>query len=223
MTATARRPGNRSPYAVEELTVILHRSRLGAAWRWRTELFTLAVMLTAWWWLTRLTGGALWGLLVFLGILAVLLTIPHSRQFLAARLWCLVTRHRLQRAFWELRLHTRAGHLPLILWTHGTKVGERVFVLARAGTCAADFENTAPELAAACAAREARITASPRWSQLVTIDILRRDLLTARHVASTLSGLAGPIIVPSQRVDSDTDPEPEPATWPELAPGDTRS
>src|ERR1700677_2750945 len=107
--------GGRSPYLIDELTIVMRRSRLGMAWRWRSELLILAATLTAWWWLTRLMGGAIWGGLLFLGILAALLLVPHSRRFILARFWCLVSRHRLQRACWELRLHTRSGRLPLIL------------------------------------------------------------------------------------------------------------
>jgi hypothetical protein len=146
--------------------------------------------------------------------------LPWTRRFLAARFWCLVTRHRLQRAFWEMRLHTRAGHLPLILATYGTKVGERVLVLARAGTSLADYEDAADVFAAACGAREARVSASPRWSQLITIDILRRDILAPRRVVpSVLVDVAGPVTVPA----ASPEPGPEPVTWPQISPGDTRS
>ncbi len=40
---------------------------------------------------------------------------------------------------------------------------------------------------AACYARDARVTRNSRWSQLVTIDIIRRDTLAAKQsVASPL-------------------------------------
>ncbi len=39
---------------------------------------------------------------------------------------------------------------------------------------------------AACYAREARVTRNPRWSQLVTIDIIRRDKLAANHTVPSL-------------------------------------
>jgi hypothetical protein len=215
----------RSPYQLEELTVALHRSRLGAFWRWRTEMSVLSGGATGFLECWHCIGPGLSGV-AFGGGLALAAALPWTRRFLAARFWCLVTRHRLQRAFWEMRLHTRAGHLPLILWMHGTKVGERVFILARAGTSVSDYEDAADVFAAACGAREARVTASRRWSQLITIDILRRDILTPRKVIrSTLADLAGPVIVPAQRAV----PEParEPVTdspaWPGIEPGDTRS
>lgn len=212
----------RSPYAFEELTILLRRSRLGMAWRWRTEMTLVSAgsggFLETW----HLIGPDLAGT-AFGGGLALALALPWSRRFMAARFWCLVTRHRLQRAFWETRLHTRAGHLPLVLWTRGTKVGERACVLARAGMSAADFEDAVPAFAAACGAREARVTFSPRWSQLITIDILRRDLLSPRNVVpSTLVDLAGPVTVPVPvQVQADEhEPVDGTRTWPEIAPGD---
>ena len=49
---------------------------------------------------------------------------------------------------WEARLHTRAGRLPLVLWARPTRVGERLFVVCRAGICAEDFEAHIGELLA---------------------------------------------------------------------------
>src|SRR5215469_3520318 len=75
------------------------------------------------------------------------------------------------------------------LWTRPTKVGERAWVLCRAGICAEDFEDCIGELRAACFARDARVTRNLRWSQMLTTDIIRRDTLAASHeVASLLPG-----------------------------------
>ena len=113
------------------------------------------------------------------------------RRFAVRRFWCVLARHRIQRLCYEARLHTRAGRLPLVLWTRPTKVGERARILCRAGICAADFTAHAPEIAAACYARDARVTHNPRWSHLVTIDVIRRDTLAAREsVASPLPALS---------------------------------
>ena len=102
-----------------------------------------------------------------------------------------LARHRLQRLCYEARLHTRSGRLPLVLWTRPTKVGERLFVWCRAGISAEDFEQHTGELRAACYARDARVTRNSRWSQLVTIDIIRRDTLAAKHtVGSPLTRLS---------------------------------
>ena len=121
---------------------------------------------------------------------AVVLAVPHSRRFITRRFWCVLARHRLQRLCYEARLHTRSGRLPLVLWTRPTKVGERTWVLCRAGICAEDFEARIGELRAACYARDARVTRNRRWSHLVTIDIIRRDTLAASElIASPLQRL----------------------------------
>jgi hypothetical protein len=69
-----------------------------------------------------------------------------------------------------------------VLRIHPTKVGERALVWCRAGICAADFEAHAPEIAAACYARQARVEGHKRWAQLVQVDIVRRDTLAPHHV-----------------------------------------
>ena len=102
---------------------------------------------------------------------------PESRRYLARHAWCLVSRHRLQRVCYEARLHTRAGRLPAICWIRPTKVGERAWILCRAGICADDFDAYKQEIAAACYAREARVIRNKKWSQLVTLDIVRHDPL----------------------------------------------
>ena len=126
-----------------------------------------------------------WAVIILAAVAVVVLAVPHSRRFITRRFWCVLARHRLQRLCYEARLHTRSGRLPLILWTRPTKVGERTWVLCRAGICAEDFEARIGELRAAC---YARITRNKRWSHLLTIDIIRRDTLAARQrVASPLA------------------------------------
>ena len=135
----------------------------------------------------RAAGGStpgpplIWAAIILAGLLAVAFAVPHSRRFITRRAWCVLARHRLQRLCYEARLHTRSGRLPLILWTRPTRVGERTWVLCRAGICAEDFEAHIGELRAACYARDARVTRNRRWSHLITIDIIRRDTLAARE------------------------------------------
>jgi hypothetical protein len=169
-----------NPYAFDGLAVTMHRSAAGVAWRWRTELAILA-----------LTGAGLWKLAhlitytwaaVTLGLILLSVgVLPWTRR----RFWCVLARHRIHKLCWETRLHTRAGRLPLVLWVRPTKVGERLHLLCRAGICAEDFDAHIGELRAACFAREARVTRNRRWSQLVTIDIIRRDTLAATHTVPT--------------------------------------
>jgi hypothetical protein len=140
--------------------------------------------------------------------------LPHSRRFITRRAWCVLARHRLQRLCYEARLHTRSGRLPLILWTRPTNVGERAWVLCRAGISAEDFADRTGELRAACYARDARVTRNRRWSHLITIDIIRRDTLAASQIiASPLERLTARYqhhpalaLVP--------DPDPGPVPWP---------
>jgi hypothetical protein len=57
--------------------------------------------------------------------------------------------------------------------------------LARAGICADEFDACKAEIAAACYAREARITRSKKWSHLVTLDIVRHDPLGTGHIIAS--------------------------------------
>jgi hypothetical protein len=186
-------PTARSPFPLDAISVKIHRSAFGMFWRWRTELTAMVAGLAAWlrvsWWL----GTYLWSLAVLGGLVLVLLLIPHSRRFLLARFWCTFTRHRLQRVFWELRLHTRAGHLPWVLWTRPTLVGVRALIVLRAGMTFEDFEDSAAEIATACGAIDCRVTASARWPSLTVIDVIRRDALgPGRVIRSPLAELPDP-------------------------------
>jgi hypothetical protein len=184
MPANVNRNRNRNlrsnPYAFDDLAVQAHRSAAGVAWRWRTELLALAVGITA---VVKLTAvlTLTWAAVVLAAGLAVLLAIPPTRRFITRRFWCVLARHRIQRLCYEARLHTRAGRLPLVIWTRPTKVGERAWVICRAGICAEDFEAHIGELRAACYARDARVTRNTTFSQLTRIDIIRRDTLAPKE------------------------------------------
>ena len=180
-STTGRSLGRTSPYVIEGMAVTFHRTAAGMAWRWRTELLVLTLTTAALLRLHFTMGGWIWPPVLAGLVVLVLLAIPSSRRYLTRRFWCVLARHRIQRLCWEARLHTRAGRLPLVLWTRPTKVGERAWLLCRAGICAEDFEDHIGELRAACYARDARVTRNTRWSQLITIDIIRRDTLAAAH------------------------------------------
>jgi len=183
------RNSRNNPYLLVDLFASFHRSAARTAWRWRTELAILTTISAALWRLTLLTTLT-WAAIVLAALVLALLAVPVTRRFITRRFWCVLGRHRLQRLCYEARLHTRSGRLPLVLWTRPTKVGERSRILCRAGICAEDFEAHIGELRAACYARDARVTRNIRWSQIVTIDIVRRDTLAASHsVPSPLPGL----------------------------------
>jgi hypothetical protein len=170
-----------SPYIIENLAVTFHRSVAGMAWRWRTELLTLLLIASTLDWLHDTIGNWIMTGIASGAVVLALFAVPQPRCYITRRFWCVLARHRIQRLCWEARLHTRAGRLPLILWTRPTKVGERAWLLCRAGICAEDFDDHTGELRAACYARDARVTRNTRWSQLVVIDIIRRDTLAAAH------------------------------------------
>jgi hypothetical protein len=181
---TSARSQRTNPYLFENAFASFHTTMAGAAWRWRTELAILA-MLTAVLWRLTLLITLTWAALVLAALGSLVFGVPHSRRFITRRFWCVLARHRLQRLCWEARLHTRSGRLPLILWIRPTQVGERAWVLCRAGISAEDFQDHIGELAAACYARDARVTRNRRWSHLVTIDIIRRDTLAAGHTITS--------------------------------------
>jgi len=191
-TRTGSRNQRNNPYLFDGLFVTFHHSAAGVAWRWRTELAILTLLTAALWRLTLLVT-IIRAAIALAALVLVLLAVPVTRRFITRRFWCVLARHRIQRLCYEARLHTRTGRLPLVLWTRPTKVGERARVLCRAGICAEDFEAHIGELRAACFARDARVTRNPRWSQLVTIDIIRRDTLAAsQSVPSPLQSLGPP-------------------------------
>jgi hypothetical protein len=189
MSSTKTRGTRDELYPFDNIIVKVHRSGAGLAWRWRTELLILGGFLAALAWLSgQIT--ITWAPVVLAAALGIIFPIPAIRRFIIRRFWCVLARHRFQRLCWEARLHTRAGRLPVVVWTRPTKVGERLHIWCRAGVASKDFEQHTDELAAACYAREARVTRNRRWSQLVAIDIIRRDTLAAKHqVGSPLTRL----------------------------------
>lgn len=186
MTTTKTRGKRDNPYLLDDLLVTMHRSALGRLWRWRTETLMLTCVASALAWLSgQIT--LTWAAVVLAAAAVILFTVPVTRRFLIARFWCVLSRHRFQRVCFEARLHTRTGRVPPVLWVRPTKVGERLTVWCRAGVAVEDFEQHTGEIRAACYAREARVTMNTRWSQIVTIDIIRHDTLAAnRSVASAL-------------------------------------
>ena len=136
MTSTKTRNSKRDSdlYSFDQFIVKVHRSAAGTAWRWRTELLTLGGLLAALYWLSRQIT-IIWAAVVLAAAIGIIFAVPWSRRFITRRFWCVLARHRFHRLCWEARLHTRAGRLPVVLWTRPTKVGERLTVWCRAGIC----------------------------------------------------------------------------------------
>lgn len=212
--------------AMEVQTVTIRRSVTGMVWRWRSEVGLLAGGATGFFECWHCIGLDPAG--YALGVPAALAAaLPWSRRYLLGRFWCLVTRHRLQTVMWELRLHTRAYRLPLVLWIRPTPVGERAWIVLRAGLCPADFEKVTDEIASACNARESRVTGSRRVKSLIRVDVIRRDLLApGKVIPSRLP--AGPVpaaVVPDwlalpddSAPEDDSAPVPAASGWPHVAP-----
>ena len=226
MAALTKPRGKRdNPYILDDLFVTVHRSAAGTAWRWRTELTTLGSLTVALLWLTGQLHSIIWASLVLAAVLGVLLGVPACRRFTVRRFWCVLSRHRFHRMCFEGRLHTRTGRVPPVLWVRPTKVGERLFIWLRAGLSAEDFEKQTGELRAACYARDARVTRNVRWSQLVTIDIIRRDTLAASHAPDSpfrkllaeraRTALPVPVAVPAAVTDDADADESGPPPWPQ--------
>jgi len=170
-----------NPYTLDDFAVKFHRTMAGVLWRWRTEVIVCAAVLAGFGLLAHHVG--VWrATAAIVGPCVLMAVVPWTRRWLTTRFWCLLSRHRLQRLCYEARLHTRSGRLPLILWIRPTPVGERAWLWCRAGICAEDFEAHLGEIRGACYARDARCDRNRRWSQLVTIEIIRRDPLTAGNV-----------------------------------------
>jgi hypothetical protein len=187
MPQSSPRNHRNNPYVLDRAFAQVHHSAAGTLWRFRTELAALVTAVTGAWELAAAITVA-WALIV-MGVSAMtVLAVPWIRQLVAGRVWCVLSRHRIQRVCFETRMHTRSGRLPLVLRITPTEVGERALIWCRAGICADDFTAHAPEIAAACLARQARVEGSKKWAQLVYVDIVRRDTLAAHHVIR--SGLA---------------------------------
>ena len=172
-----------NPYPLDRLLGQVHHSAAGSLWRFRTELSALLAGTTGIWELAKAVTLT-WAVIIVAMLALAVMAVPPIRRLIIRRAWCVLSRHRIQRACFETRMHTRSGRLPLVLRITPTEVGERALIWCRAGICAADFEAHAAEIAAACYARQARIEASRRWAQPVQLDIVRRDTL-APHLVIT--------------------------------------
>jgi hypothetical protein len=183
MPASSSRNHRNNPYPLDKMFAQVHHSAAGSLWRFRTELTGLLAATAGAWELAKAITLA-WALIILATLALAVITVPLTRRLAIRRAWCVLSRHRIQRVCFETRMHTRSGRLPMVLRIFPTEVGERALIWCRAGICAEDFEAHAPEIAAACCARQVRIEANRRWAQLVQLDIVRRDTL-APHLVIT--------------------------------------
>jgi len=179
-SSSARNHRN-NPYVLDRAFVRVHHSAAGTLFRFRTELATLTATAAGGWELVKAITLT-WAVVTLTITATVVTVVPWTRRFIIRRVWCVLSRHRIQKVCYETRMHTRSGRLPLVLRIHPTQVGERALIWCRAGICAADFEAHAQEIAAACYARQTRVEGNKRWAQLVNVDIVRHDTLGTHQV-----------------------------------------
>jgi hypothetical protein len=190
MARSSARTRRDTPYPLDKMFVQVHRSAAGVLWRFRTELATLAAGVIGIWELDRAVAAS-WTVVILIVSTVAITVLPQARRQVIRRACCVLSRHRIHRVCFETRMHTRSGRLPLVVRIFPTEVGERAIIWCRAGICSEDFELNAAEIAAACYARQARIEGHRRWTQIVILDIVRRDTLAPHYVIP--SGLpAGP-------------------------------
>ena len=154
-----------------------------AGWIWRhlPELLVLLVVVLAWRWLAGFLGGLL-AVLPLLALVVGAVVWPPSRKVLAVVAGWRLTRHRLRAGLLEARVTTPSGRPPAYLGSWPTSVGERVWLWCPPGIAAEDLEDETERLRAACIAREIRINRDVRFSALMTVDVIRRDTLSAKRV-----------------------------------------
>lgn len=158
---------------------------LGLVVRMRAEITVVVLGLVVWAWLVDRVAAPVAAVLV--GItLAVLAAIGPTRRYLVRRALAVLTRHRLRQAFVERRVMNYSGNLPVLLWSRPTPVGERVWVLMRAGIDLADVEHNLDHIASTCFARAARATAWRAMTALVVVEVVRLDPLAAAAPASSV-------------------------------------
>lgn len=170
---------------------------LGLVIRLRAELFVgLVTLVVGLWLVERMPAWAAGALAVVLA-LAVAVWTP-SRRYVVRRGLAVLTRHRLRAVFVERRVMNHTGNVPVLFWSRPTPVGERVWLLVRAGIDARDIEHNLSHVAAGCFAADARVTTHPRISALVVVDVIRRDPLSGSTVDSPL-GTPTPLPVSRMR------------------------
>jgi hypothetical protein len=166
--------------AVEVIGPQLHRSwwvqALLAVWRCSIEITLAVLLLIAWFRLhAHMPSYAVACVMAF--PLVALCNFRLPRRWIVGWFYVLVVRHRLRTALVQLGSRNRSGKLPWLIWWHPTPVRERVWLCLVEGMSAAQIEEAADALAAACFARQVRVETNRRMTVFVRVDIIRRDPL----------------------------------------------
>lgn len=170
-----RRAGARQTWVGLEFALgkVARSNAIVAAWRWRYELAAAGGLAAPWIALHAAAAAPVTAGLA--AALALIASFPSGRRFLAARLWCIVTPHRIRSACAHAWIHSRFGKLPVILMTRRQPFGERVYLWCRAGISAADFSSARKLLTAACMATDVHVSRRSRYAHLVALDVIRRE------------------------------------------------
>jgi hypothetical protein len=148
------------------------------ALRWRTELLLVSAVLAVHFGLSRvLPGGTGWHWTAALIACGALLCWPRLRRLMRSRLICARSRRRVLACCRETRVANTTGQLPRVLKVRTTPVGERLWLSLRPGQSAELLEARIEEFRAAAKARDVQIARDPGGAHLVTLDVIRRDLL----------------------------------------------
>jgi hypothetical protein len=222
MMPLPRRAGARQTRAGLEYALgrVARANVIVAASRWRYELVAAGGLAAPWIALPTAAAAALTaGLAAALGVTAC---FPRGRRLLAARLWCIVTPHRIRSACAHAWIHSRYGKLPVILLTRSQPFGERVYLWCRAGISAADFSSARELLTAACMATDVQVSRHSRYAHLVALDVIRRERPAGpagqpRYDTGT-PGATLAIPAPREHADDDASwvggpPSQEPPRW----------
>lgn len=153
-------------------------SGLRWAWPWRRELAAASVLCGAWYGLGQ-TMPTWPALLVLVLLVSCLVAIRPVRAWLFGWFRVARTRRLFVAGLALVRPAIPSGRPPWILRTRTTPVGERLHLRLRPGQSAEGLEARIEELRAAVRARDVRITRDPHRSHRVSVDIVRRDPLTA--------------------------------------------
>jgi hypothetical protein len=174
---------------------------LSAAWSWRYELAALASVAVGATVIVSAAGaaglaGAAAAAVVAAGLI---MATPSARRAAIARMWCIVTPHRLRTGCAQAWVYSRAGKIPVVMVTRAQPFGERVWIWCRAGTSPLDLISAREQLAAACWAMDVWVTPSARHRHIAVIDVIRRA------DRGTQAGAGAPWIAPGELADDPPD------------------
>ncbi len=209
--AQRRSEGNVVAGLEQILVTVARPNPIVLLWRWRYEVALLTGTVLTAWLLVRGAGAVAASALIAAVTLSSGIAVamsPGLRRFVAARVWCVITPHRVRTGCAQARIHSRQGRLPFVLLTSAAPDGERVLLWCRAGTSIEDFVAARPLLTAACWAAEVRVTPSGRHAQLVVLDVVRSEPASAESAEP----LPGQHVLPHPAAPSTPNaPSPAPA------------